>query len=63
MKVVISEKEVTEAVRQWCERRFPLAEKQKISWKANPIPTSPGSYYLEFTVEGVDIPPKDGPYR
>lgn len=65
MTVVLSEKEVTEAVREWCEKRFPMADKQTMTWKAINLGTVSGEtkYRLEFTVSGVEIPPKEGPYR
>jgi hypothetical protein len=63
MKVQLTETEVREAVKEWCLKRFPIDEKTQISWKAILVDHAKGLYRLEFTLDGVEMPPKEGPYR
>lgn len=61
MKVILSEKEINEAVLEWLSRRFPIGDNVGIGWQTHKVTAD--KYSLEFTVTGVEVPPKDGPFR
>jgi hypothetical protein len=65
--VTLSEAEIYEAVREWCTRRgIPVPEKHSMDWKYNTNGsgyTTIGNARLVISVYGLQIAPKDGPYR
>lgn len=61
MKVTLSQKEVFEAVKEWCAKRFPVDDKVAVTWKTTHL--GGDKYDLEFHLAGVEMPPKEGPYR
>ncbi len=68
MMAVLTQKEIIEAVKEWCEKRgIPPTDDVQIcgQLKKGTISSNPSTPEYEFYIQmrGIQMPPKEGPYR
>jgi hypothetical protein len=60
----LTQAELQEAVTEWCRKRGIPAEASNVTFKSNngSVETTK-DWYHTASVNNVEVPPKDGPYR